>query len=1265
MAAIVQRLEAAATAPPPPPPPAPPPPPPTPLDARAEWRICKFGKDARKIHDRRNPDCAVLVTNGSNFQIWEEEINGTLDYVFEPAAPFLSIEANFKERSCDEQSSIMALFWATVNKDLQTIVGGSTVKSPLAMYESIKSNCKHSNRQHKLRIVEKLINLQLKVLVGELYGLLLQSGFVAPSGVDKKTFEFMVDNRLEAKTNPIFSEVSTIIQSACGQHKNKAVETSTSYAPMDLDTIQSFRQQQGKYVHPDQRNCSTQSSQGPAPQGRPQLSLEKAYWELVGTGILAPPPGNSNTTHQPAPNPPPQHNRLRQLDVPEASDGKFLLDSSASTHVSGNLKYFTTRQTLDKPKTIALAVADCTINVSFKGTIKIPTANGTIEVEDVYYCPGVDGVILSVGRLTEHGWRLNFSGDMTLLISPGNVHFSTTFRNHCWYIEMCKEVINKITSIPSFDSFLWHRRLGHVLDDVVQKYLKMHFPETAEKMVWKLFFCEQCAKSRAVNKKSPGSDSMIPRDSPLDLLVTDIAGPFPEDIAGRKYVLTMRDHASTYIWIGIIETRADAPAKILEWIHHLKNTLGWLPKCLRSDNAPEYTGTLRKALNNIGVDFAPLTPYSPEQNGEAERVNRTIGDMARTMLHESKMDTSFWGFAYQVASYIHNRIPNTKVDTAPLKKLYGVDVDPMKLYPFGAKVLALIPKENRSKLDKRSQDGILVGYPQAGGGWLVWIPQDKKIVHSKSVMFYKFVNVPTKKTTQSSEVDVILNQIVLKLGEEETDIISKTERKAIDNLDQRVDQRLPSNIKRALICQEAQEWCDAAEYKVVQFQSLDVWEPVEPFKGAKVLGARWVFVIKPPEEEGGPEIFRARYVAKGFNQQLGKDCNETYAPTASLNILHLLMAMANKYNYATATFDASSAYLYSPIEEDVYVQPPVEIRPEWKGKIMRLKKAMYEQSVYIYRRSGEFVIIWLHVDDGFVVGSSKELLKSLREAMEKEFKIKWSEGCKRLVGINIKKDGTEIQLDQEKLARQIVEDYHRPIVKRRSTLPDEALEISTYNPVGPTEYRSIVGSLMYLAGGTRPDMSSAVNLLARYSNNPSNEHWLALDFLIGYLKRSINTKLIFKGQSNTLDLWSDANWGGKHERSASGYVVKYLGDSIAWGAKQQTIVALSTCASEYIALSDSSQVLAGLSILLDEIQHTVPMNIYCNNQTTILVANDNASKKKMKYLLWALYVINDFVRENKIKIKWTSTIDQQANIFTKKLGPNKIESAIIKLGLRW
>ena len=105
----------------------------------------------------------------------------------------------------------------------------------------------------------------------------------------------------------------------------------------------------------------------------------------------------------------------------------------------------------------------------------------------------------------------------------------------------------------------------------------------------------------------------------------------------------------------------------------------------------------------------------------------------------------------------------------------------------------------------------------------------------------------------------------------------------------------------------------------------------------------------------------------------------------------------------------------------------------------------------------------------------------------------------------------------------------------------------------------------------------------------------------------------------------DANWGGEHEWLTSGFIIKHGGDSIAWGAKRQTVVALSTCTAEYIALSDGAQHLTVISILLEDIAHSIPMKIFCNNETAILIAGDNALKKKTKYLMRAFYFINDFI----------------------------------------
>jgi hypothetical protein len=209
-----------------------------------------------------------------------------------------------------------------------------------------------------------------------------------------------------------------------------------------------------------------------------------------------------------------------------------------------------------------------------------------------------------------------------------------------------------------------------------------------------------------------------------------------------------------------------------------------------------------------------------------------------------------------------------------------------------------------------------------------------------SVIFPEFQHLPVKKNTKKGDLDFILNQITLKLGEEETEVFARDKQQIISELELKEDRRLPSNIKKALASEDSKLWEEAEKYEMKKLTKLEVWEPVKPFPGVKALGCQWVFAIKPGTQ-GEPKTFRARYIAKGFNQQMGVDCNKTYAPTASLNTLRLLISLANKKDYPTATFDVSSAYLYSPIEEEVYVQPPNELFPELKGKIMKLKKAMY------------------------------------------------------------------------------------------------------------------------------------------------------------------------------------------------------------------------------------------------------------------------------------------------------------------------------------
>jgi hypothetical protein len=119
---------------------------------------------------------------------------------------------------------------------------------------------------------------------------------------------------------------------------------------------------------------------------------------------------------------------------------------------------FISKEELTTQRKIMLAVADCTVDVRYKGTISINTSKGTLKISNVYYCPGVDGVIQLVGRLTDLGWKLVFEGDSACLISPTSDVYNTLYRNYCWFLEMIKPLLTlaKITHRPSFDPYLWH-----------------------------------------------------------------------------------------------------------------------------------------------------------------------------------------------------------------------------------------------------------------------------------------------------------------------------------------------------------------------------------------------------------------------------------------------------------------------------------------------------------------------------------------------------------------------------------------------------------------------------------------------------------------------------------------------------------------------------------------------------------------------------------------------------------------------------------------
>jgi hypothetical protein len=215
----------------------------------------------------------------------------------------------------------------------------------------------------------------------------------------------------------------------------------------------------------------------------------------------------------------------------------------------------------------------------------------------------------------------------------------------------------------------------------------------------------------------------------LDIMAVDLIGPFQLDsIDGGKYVMTMRDVATGYCFVFILTHKWEATTHIIAIINRVENFTEKKVKTLRSNNGGEFANNkLAKFLDKKGI-------YHHYQNGVIKRFNRTIANMARTILLDSLLPNTFWSYAFSWEANTLNRIPNkASGKITPLeaflkhKPQYGI------FRIFGSIGYAHVPPELRKKLDPRAQRGHVVAYLGQSKEWRLWIPEDNSFVDSAMV----------------------------------------------------------------------------------------------------------------------------------------------------------------------------------------------------------------------------------------------------------------------------------------------------------------------------------------------------------------------------------------------------------------------------------------------------------------------------------------------------------------------------------------------------
>ena len=416
------------------------------------------------------------------------------------------------------------------------------------------------------------------------------------------------------------------------------------------------------------------------------------------------------------------------------------------------------------------------------------------------------------------------------------------------------------------------------------------------------------------------------------------------------------------------------------------------------------------------------------------------------------------------------------------------------------------------------------------------------------------------------------------------------------------------------------------------------------------------------------------------------------------------LALAAVNNWDLRQFDVKGAYLNGYIEEEIYMRQPPGF-DDGSGRVCRLKRSLYglkqagnvwnkeldtslqdlgftrlksDSCCYLRESDENFEILMVWVNDIISIANNEASNDRVEKDVGGKFEIKSLGRLTKLLGMNIRVNPNKnsISLSQtvyiDTLLKKFGLDNANPVL----TPLDPNVKFDTFEKSESmddkivTGYAQLIGSLMYLAISTRPDIAFAVNKLAQFSSNPKPEHWTAAKRIFRYLKGTRTHALVYGGDdleiSEDLNIFCDADWASSYDRkSTSGYVLTIAGGAVAWSAKKQATVALSTPEAEYIAATHVAKQVIWHRALLTELGIQLPptLTIFSDNQGACAISHNPEFHARTKHIDIAYQFLRDLVQSGQIDVVYVNTNFNLADIFTKGLPREKHEDFSYQIGV--
>ncbi|KAH9783052.1 Integrase catalytic domain-containing protein [Citrus sinensis] len=552
------------------------------------------------------------------------------------------------------------------------------------------------------------------------------------------------------------------------------------------------------------------------------------------------------------------------------------------------------------------------------GTIRLKMFDGMVrELKEVRFVPTLKKNLIFVGALEANGYKVTIEDGIMKFTHGAMVILQGVRRHNLYYLKGSTTDEANVIEAHSDTTKLWHVRLGHAGEKSLQTLMRHGLLKGTK--TCKLNFCEHCVVGKKTRVKF-GTANHDTREI-LEYVHSDVWGPTKTASIGEShYFVTFVDDFSRRVWVYTMRANDEVPEIFVKWKKLVETQTGRKIKVLRYDNGGEYTSdSFLQVCQNEGIKRHFTVRHIPQQNGVAERMNRTLLKKVRCMLSNAGLDKKFWAKVVSYASHLVNRLPSVAIgDKTPMEMWsvkYAQDYDSLRV--FGCPAYYHVKD---GKLDPCARKAIFVRFKGGVKGFKLWDLEDKKFVCSRDVTFDEAsmmkasssqqVENKTKEVLQPVEFDATpyvpvsstsknssTMEVTPRIEEDVAFFDIPQNEETIDDVDNDdfiatrrprrdikkpvwltkdmvvayalpvIDDDIPNTFGEALRSSESDQWTLAIEEEMKSLHQNQTWELVKLPKGKRAIGNKWVYTKKQGSPNKKTPRYKARLVAKGFAQK--------------------------------------------------------------------------------------------------------------------------------------------------------------------------------------------------------------------------------------------------------------------------------------------------------------------------------------------------------------------------------------------------------------